>query len=207
MDIPKKTYFPAFSMIVDVNSFTRLVAENDLGVGVAQYVRDILTGPIVAIEKAGGSVIGVMGDAIFGILPDADSAADACREVARDLNLMCEYLDGTEFLEGVPHPPTLKIGVEYGWLTNSTVTTSALGEIPFCIGPATNYVSRIIAAGEGNRCHVGPAAYAAGMDRWIGDEEVREVAGKKGEPIYRYYKYDLGEIWREGHNDEGEFHW
>ena len=73
MEIPQLPYFPAFSMIVDVNSCTALVAQNELGVGVAQFVRDILAGPIAVVEREGGSVIGINGDAIFAILPDAES--------------------------------------------------------------------------------------------------------------------------------------
>ena len=207
MIIPKNSDFAAFSMMVDINGFTALVLKNELSAGVGQFVCDVLSGSIRAIEDAGGSVIGINGDAIFGILPDANSAAQACHMVAKDLNAVCDYLDGTDYLDEVPSPPTLKIGVEYGILSNSTISTNALGEIPFCIGPATNYCSRIIAPGEGNRCHVGPEAYANGMDKWIGEQQPREVTGKPGEPIHTYYKYDLGEVWREGPREDGEFYW
>ena len=207
MQIPKDSDFSAFSMIVDINGFTTLVSQHELAAGVAQYVRDILAGSIHAIESVGGSVIGVMGDAIFGILPDAESAVFACIGVAKDLDRMCAYLDGTEYLESVPAPPTLKIGVEFGTLSNSTIGTKALGEMPFCIGPATNYVSRIIAPGEGNRCHVGPAAYEAGMKDWMSGAMPMDVDGKKGEPSYRYYKFDLGDTWIEGRQEDGEFYW
>jgi class 3 adenylate cyclase len=205
--IPETSYFQAFSMLVDINGFTQLVSEHDLDVGVGDYVRDVLSGPIVAIENAGGSVIGINGDAIFGILPSADSAAEACQTIAWDLNAVCEYLARTDMVKQLPRPPTLKIGVEFGTLANSTIKTTALGTIPLCLGRATNHCARIIAAGDGNRCHVGPAAYAEGMDKWIGDQPLLEVAGKRGEPIYQYYRYDLGDVWREGFNEDGEFYW
>lgn len=207
MQIPKDSNFPAFSMIVDINGFTNLVSRHELGVGVAQYVRDILAGSIHAIESAGGSVIGVMGDAVFGILPDAESAVLACIGAAKDLDRMCAYLDGTDYLRSVPAPPTLKIGVEYGTLSNSTIGTEALGRMPFCIGAATNYVSRIIAPGVGNRCHVGPAAYEAGMKDWMSGATPMSVEGKQGEPSYTYYKFDLGDTWVEGPQENGEFYW
>jgi class 3 adenylate cyclase len=207
MEIPQFKHFPAFSMIVDVNSFTALVAKHELGAGVAQFVRDILAGPIAVVEEAGGSVIGVNGDAIFAILPDAESTFMACAGIAKDLNRTCEYLADTDYITSIPAPPSLKIGVEYGTLDSSTITTKALGSIPFCIGPATNYAARIIAAGEGNRCHIGPAAFDAGMDAWLSRKTIQEVAGKRDEPAYSYYVLDLGDIWIEGQGDDGEFYW
>ncbi|HEF5783634.1 hypothetical protein WK80_08195 [Burkholderia multivorans] len=207
MEIPPLQHFPAFSMIVDVNSFTALVAQNGLGAGVAQFVRDILLGPIAVVEREGGSIIGVNGDAIFAILPDADSTYMACVGIAKDLNNICSYLADTDYITSIPAPPSLKIGVEYGILDNSTITTKALGTIPFCIGPATNYAARIIAAGAGNRCHIGPAAYNAGMDAWLSGQTTLEVDGKRGEPAYSYYELDLGDTWIEGQRDDGEYYW
>ncbi|WP_321943932.1 hypothetical protein [Paraburkholderia tropica] len=207
MKISQFSRFPAFSMIVDVNSFTSLVAQNELGAGVAQFVRDILVGPIAVVEENGGGVIGVNGDAIFAILPDADSAFMACVGIARDLDKMCCYLNNTDYIKDIPAPPSLKIGVEYGFLDSSTISTNALGTLPFCIGPATNYAARIIAAGAGNRCHIGPAAYAAGMDAWLSQQTLLKVPGKRDEPDYSYYKLDLGDIWIEGERDDGEYFW
>ncbi|CAL8477068.1 hypothetical protein [Caballeronia sp. S22] len=207
MEIPQLSHFPAFSMIVDVNSFTALVAQNQLGAGVAQFVRDILIGPIAVVERGGGSVIGVNGDAIFAILPDAESTFMACAGIAKDLNSTCSYLAGTDYITSIPAPPSLKIGVEYGMLDNGTIATKALGRIPFCIGPATNYAARIIAAGAGNRCHIGPAAYDAGMDAWLSGQGIFKVAGKPGEPDYFYYQLDLGDTWIEGQRDDGEYYW
>lgn len=207
MEIPPLQHFPAFSMIVDVNSFTALVAQNELGAGVAQFVRDILLGPIAVVEREGGSVIGINGDAIFAILPDADSTYMACVGIAKDLNNMCSYLADTDYITSIPAPPSLKIGVEYGILDNSTIMTKALGTIPFCIGPATNYAARIIAAGAGNRCHIGPAAYNAGMGAWLSGQTTLEVDGKRGEPAYSYYELALGDTWIEGQRDDGEYHW
>ncbi|MBY8607836.1 MAG: hypothetical protein IOC39_07790 [Burkholderia sp.] len=131
----------------------------------------------------------------------------ACVGVAKDLNEMCSYLAKTDYITSIPAPPSLKIGVEYGILDNSTISTKALGTIPFCIGPATNYAARIIAAGAGNRCHIGPAAYDAGMDAWLSGKALREVAGKRGEPAYSYYELDLGDTWIEGQRDDGEYYW
>lgn len=65
MNIPKSGLFSAFSLIVDINSFTRLVAFHDLS-NISNYVHDVLIGSVSAIEDCGGSVIGVMGDAILG---------------------------------------------------------------------------------------------------------------------------------------------
>jgi len=207
MIIPKSGRFQAYSIIVAINGFTGLVAHNELCVGISQYVRDVLSGSIVSIEESGGSVIGVMGDAIFGILDSSESVFHSCIKIAKDLNNLCEYLAGTDYEESVPSLPSLKIGVELGTLDVSTIETDALGTIPFCLGPATNYAARILGAGKGNRCHIGPNAFYAGLNAYIGEDQMREVCGKAGEPTYQYWQLDLSDIWIEGDPEDGTMYW
>jgi class 3 adenylate cyclase len=207
MNIPKSGYFHAYSLIADINSFTNLVNYHQLPAGVADYVRDVLVGAIAAIENCEGSVIGVMGDAIFGTLPDADSAMGACISIAKDVNEICKYLASSPFEKEIHELPSMKIGVEYGILQASTINSAALGTIPFCIGPATNYAARIIAVGEGNRCHIGPKAIATGFNKHINETCVQEVNGKRGEPNYQYWVLNLGNVWVEGVPEDGIRFW
>ena len=206
MNIPKSGLFSAFSLIVDINSFTRLVAFHDLS-NISNYVHDVLIGSVSAIEDCGGSVIGVMGDAIFGVLESSDVVVQSCSAIAKDVNALCEYLAGTEYEEGVPGLPSLKIGIEYGTLSAATIRSDALGTIPFCIGPATNYAARILGAGKGNRCHVGPKAMQAGLSEYIHLDQFLEVDGKPGEPTYGYWQLDLSDIWIEGEPEDGIRYW
>lgn len=89
--IPELGIIKAFAMIVDINHFTRMVAEDYTGM-IAQFVRDVLSGPIAAIERYDGEVVGYMGDAILGILPTGDGTASACFDIAKDLDCQCEYI-------------------------------------------------------------------------------------------------------------------
>jgi class 3 adenylate cyclase len=203
MLIPKSGHIHAFSMIIDINGFAKLVDSCD-GNLIGDFVRDTLIGSVTVIEKAGGDVVGVMGDAIFGVLPNSDSAAEACFMVAKDVNALCEYLAGSE---GFPtSSPTLKIGVEFGWLDVSSITTNALGSIPLLIGPATNHAARIIQVGEGNRCHIGPRAVQAGFEQY-GLGPVESAPGKKGEAPYTFQRLEMGDIWVEGVPEDGQYFW
>lgn len=207
MKIPKDGNFTAFSMIVDINGFTSLVAENELSGGIANFVRDVLSGSIQAVEEAGGSVIGINGDSVFGILPDADRIVQACVAIAKDVDSQCSYLDKTGYKELIPKLPSMKIGVEYGLLAASTITTEALGTLPFCIGPATNYAARIIAAGKGNRCHIGPKAFDHGLNQYFSTSSILEVPGKRGEPPYQYRQLSMSDVWIEGTPEDGICYW
>ena len=95
MQLPTSGHFEAFAIIVDINGFTGMVAQSD-GDLIADFVRDTLVGSIHAIEEAGGEVVGFMGDAVLGILPNAESAAQACFVIAKDLNSMCEYISNSQ---------------------------------------------------------------------------------------------------------------
>ncbi len=205
MEIPKYGHVDAFSIIVDINGFTSMVARSD-GNLIADFVRDTLAGAISAIEKCDGNVVGIMGDAVFGVLPDVDHAAGACFLIAKDVNDVCEYLARAPGWEYASPGPTIKIGIELGWLNVSEISTSAMGNMPFLIGPATNYAARILEVGEGNRCHVGPAAAAAGFDKYqLGP--LQYAPGKKGEAPYQYRQLDLSDIWIEGTPEDGIYYW
>jgi len=78
-------------MIVDINHFTRMVAEND-GELIAQFTRDTLMNPIEAIERYDGQVVGFMGDAILGVVPTGENAVSACIDIAKQLDRQCEYM-------------------------------------------------------------------------------------------------------------------
>ena len=54
MKLPEIGTIEAFAMIVDVNGFTPMVSESTPSDGVAQFVRDVLSGGIDMIRKHGG---------------------------------------------------------------------------------------------------------------------------------------------------------
>ena len=170
----------------------------------AQFVRDILSFGVEAVEKSEGLVIGFMGDAFLALLEDGDKVFDCCALIAKNLDRTCEYISGfPEDFPQCPKGPQLKIGIEYGVIDVSTISSNFLGTQQIFIGSTINYASRIMSAGEGNRCLVGPEAYKKGLNQWCKDEP-ETTTGKKGEPEYEYYNLDLNEIWR---NDPDESYW
>src|SRR5580692_3517491 len=97
MPLPKMGRIEAFAMIVDLNGFSGMVvAAEQVGDLIAQFTRDSLSGAINEIEMEGGEVVGFMGDAILGILPDGDSAVKACFGIAKDTDRMCEYISSEQ---------------------------------------------------------------------------------------------------------------
>ena len=201
IELPKIGAIEAFAMIVDINGYTLMVDRSN-GDIVAQYIRDVLTGGIVAVENYGGEVVGFMGDAFFAVLPDALSVFHSCVAIAKDVDEQCEYLSmmQREYANVYPYSPGgpgLKIAVEYGWLDISTISSNLLGEQRLLIGPPVNYAARISAAGVGNRCLFGPEAAASDLGQYALRGPFR-IKGKKGEGVYKYYQLYLGDIWREG---------
>ncbi len=176
----------------------------------AQFTRDILSGAISAIEDHEGEVIGIMGDAIFGIIPQGPHIYAACVTIAKTVDEVSEYfsLHQQEFPQDwhyVPGGPSLKICIEFGWMDVSTITTRYLGTQKLLIGPAINYASRIGRAGTGNRCLLGPtAAHMPDLSRYSLRGPL-SIGGKDSEGEYTYYELDFSEVWREGErslNDE-----
>ena len=51
--VSERGYFTAFSMLVDINGFTALVANNKLDIGIGTFVRDVFSG---AITDASGQL-------------------------------------------------------------------------------------------------------------------------------------------------------
>ncbi len=203
--IEQNKSFSAFAMIVDINAFTLMVAKGEKETGnIAQFVRDILSGGIEAVEKSGGLVVGFMGDAFLALLEDVDKVFDCCALIAKDLDRTCEYISGfSEDFPQCPKGPKLKIGIEYGVIDVSTIDSDFLGTQKIFIGSTINYASRIMSAGKGNRCLLGPEAYKKGLFQWS-DDDPHTTKGKKGEPEYLYYNLDLNDIWR---NDPDENYW
>ena len=206
--IPECGTIKAFAMIVDINHFTRMVAEAKNGL-IAQFVRDILTGPITAIERYGGEVVGYMGDAILGVLPTGDGTVSACFDIAKDVDRQCEYISNHQ--QDFPMDwayaaggPSIKIAVEYGALNVSTISSRFLGTHRLLIGDAINYAERITAGGDGNRCHIGPTAAAMAPFTGYTLRRRHSVRGKAREGNYTYYKFDLGDIWIEGRRKQGK---
>lgn len=162
--LPKLGHINAFAMIVDLNQFTLMVRKaEETGDQIAQFTRDALAGAIFEIEAQGGEVVGFMGDAVLGVIPDGDAAVKACFGIAHDLDDLCEYISNEQ--SGAPDSwgfalggPSMKIAVEYGWLDISTIESRLLGEQRLFVGSPINYAARIGKAGEGNRCLIGPVA-------------------------------------------------
>jgi hypothetical protein len=192
-------------MIVDVNAFA-LMVERSQGNSIAQLTRDVLYGGVRSVEKCGGAVVGFMGDAFLALLDSAQETFLACVHIAKDLDEQCEYISGAQS----QHPdsfwfsrggPSLKIGIEYGFLDRSTVSSRFMGEQQLFVGSAINYASRIANDGYGNRCHIGPLAAENGL-REYSLSEPKEAKGKEGESPYTYFELDLGDIWRAGDSEE-----
>src|SRR5712691_12632476 len=145
----------AFAMIVDINSFTTMVAHPKSNV-IAQFTRDVLIGAVNNIESMGGEVVGFMGDAILGLLDTAENTYGACAGIAKDLNEQCEYMSiqqkkSPDDWAFCPGGPSLKLGIEYGYLDTSTISSKRLGEQLLLVGDAINYAARITKPGVGNR--------------------------------------------------------
>ena len=170
----------------------------------AQFIRDVLYGSIQAIEKNGGDVVGFMGDALLAIITDAENVANACASIAKDIDKQCEYLsNNSDAFPFAPKGVSVKIGIEYGYIDVSEISSSFLGVQKLFIGEAINYAARITAAREkGNRCLVGPKAFEMGLKNYCYDEGYGEVKGKPKEGKYIYYRMKLGDIWIQGKSKE-----
>lgn len=208
--IPKSGHFEAFALIVDINGFTGMV-DRSYGNIIADFVRDVLVGSVKAVEDAGGEVVGFMGDAILAVLTDAESAATACFAIANDMNSQCEYISQSQqecpdCWDFAPGGPSLKIGIEHGWMDVSEISSRSLGTHQLIIGSAINHAARILNAEKGNRCLVGPSAVEHGFSNYQ-LEAPSFIAGKDGEPDYKYFRFDLGDMWIEGVPDDGLSYW
>lgn len=201
--IPQNSSLKVFAMIVDINGYTKMVSNSDANL-IAQFTRDVLYGGISAVEKNGGEVVGFMGDAFFAILSDSDQVFNSCITIAKDIDRQCEYISSnSEAFPFSPKGPSLKIGIEYGFIDVSDISSKYLGKQKLFAGEAINYAARITAADYGNRCLVGPKAFEMGLKSYIRKEDGPfAIEGKEGEPLYKYYKLDLSDIWREGDSDE-----
>jgi len=204
MNLPEIGTIEAFAMIVDVNGFTQIVSRSKRSDGIAQFIRDVLIGGIEITKKHGGLVVNLMGDAFLALLDDTHSVYMVCVGIAKDLDRQCEYI--SEHQENYPNNwqyarggAGLKIAVEYGWIDISDLYGEPLGCHKLFIGPPINYASRILAAGDGNRCLVGPEAMnSRGLNQWRNYGPFT-IHGKPGEGDYIYWQLALGDIWREGY--------
>jgi len=208
MNIPTSGRFQAFAMIVDLNHYAMMVskAENQR---IAEFAAKVLTGPIAAVQKNRGEVVAFMGDAFLAVLPDAESAVFSCWDIARNIDDQCEDISGlqgaaADIWSWAPGGPSIKIGVEFGNIDASPISSRFLGKQCLLAGTAINYASRILKAGEGNRCHVGPVAAAMdGFSSYLSHGPY-SVEGKPGEPIHTYFELDMGDLWRDGPREEGK---
>src|SRR5207247_957187 len=91
ISLTKDKSLEAFAVIVDINSFTTMVAHPKSNL-IADFTRDILIGAIEHIEQSGGEVVGFMGDAILGLIDTAQNTYSACAGIVKDLNEQCRYI-------------------------------------------------------------------------------------------------------------------
>jgi class 3 adenylate cyclase len=199
--------FDAFAMIIDLNGFTKMVAKDEVGT-VAQDTRDALAGGIGAVEENGGLVVGFMGDAFLAVLDDDESVVRAALSTAKDLDRTCEWIsdaqsENPDDWSHMPGGPSLKILIEYGRIDVSTINSKFLGEQFLLAGVPINYASRIGSFGKGNRCLLGPAA-AERIGRSYKIEGPYTTKGKTGEPPYTCYRFDMGDVWKEGKRRRGK---
>lgn len=207
MELDDGKSIEAFAVIVDINHFTKMVRDAEEAVDgclIAQFVRDVLIGSVPAIESEGGEVVGFMGDALLGLLPNAGSFVRAVCRIAKDVEDQCDYIGQaqSEFPNTWSYSkggPSVKITAEFGLLKVSMIESRLLGNQRLFIGDAINYAARIGTAREGNRCLIGPRAYElirnAGYDHDIRGPFV--VNGKTHEQDFEYFQFGLGEIWEE----------
>jgi hypothetical protein len=206
--------FDAYAVIVDINSFTSMV-RNAVdgpagGMLIADFVRDCLGGAVVVIERNGGAVVGVMGDAILAFVPEGgDRIFHTCADIAKYVDRTCEYIsthqqDDSQNWYWSPGGPSVKVCVEWGRFDVSTLSTTFLGDQRLFIGNAINYAARIGKAGEGNRCLLGPVAARRPELSQFGPDGPHHVDGKPGESKFEYFVLELGEIWREGTRETGD---
>ncbi len=201
--IPIHSGIEVFAMIVDINGYTKMVSNPDANL-IAQFTRDVLIGGVEAVQKNEGEVIGFMGDAFLAILSDSEDVFKCCVSIAKDVDQQCEYIsNNSDVFPFSPKGPSLKIGIEFGYLDISDISSNFLGSQYLFAGEAINYAARITAAQNGNRCLLGPKAFENGLNKYVRDEDGPfKVKGKKGEKPYTYYKLDFGDIWREGDSEE-----
>jgi class 3 adenylate cyclase len=206
-NIPTIGHLDAYAIMVDLNQFTGMVSKaEEVDDSIAQFTRDALSGPIMEIEAEGGEVVAYMGDAILAVIPD-DGVVKACFGIAKDIDRQCEYISdiqrgSKDAWAFAPGGPSVKIGVEYGRLDISTISSRFLGEHRLLIGSPINYAARISAAGRGNRCVVGPKAASLGFSSYD-LQGPHHIKGKRGEPRYEYYSFDMGDVWIEGPRRKG----
>ena len=197
--IHKQRSLSCVALVVDINGSEKLIGAGANGL-TGQFFRDLLSGGIEAVEKCSGSVVSFTGDGFIAVLPTETDAAHACWSIARDLRKTREYLSDT-CDDGTPAWPQMEIGVglkiaiERGVLEISSISSSFLGKQPFLVGEPTVYASRILAFGTGDRCVVGPKAAA----NWpyAGLEGPYEGEVKHKGLTYRYYFYDLDDLWED----------
>lgn len=200
--IQKNRGLELFAMIVDINQFAIMVKASE-GNLIAQFVHDILCAGIASVENSGGEVVGFMGDAYFAVHNDPEKIFQCCNEIAKDVNKSCDYISrNSDSFQFSPKGFSLKIGIEYGYIDISEISSKFLGTQKLFIGDAINYAARIISTGRGNRCHVGPMAYENGLSSFVDDDNgPLKVSGKPGESDYEYYRMKLEKIWNEGESE------
>ena len=191
--LPQSGTFSAFAMIVDINGFGKL-AFSDFQ-GIAQFTSEVLIGSVYCVEKNGGQVVGFMGDAFFAILHEPENVFKCCTEIAKDMASQYEYFSSTkEIFSLSPDNIGLKIGVEYGILDTAWIYSKFLGVNRVFTGKPVTYAARILSAGAGNRCLIGPDAYEQGLKQWIQGNSLN-IKGKKGEGDYKFYHLNLDDAW------------
>lgn len=199
-------WIDAFAVIVDVNRYATMVKNAD-GDMVCQFVRDVLAGAVGAFEQADGKVVAFMGDAFLGVIGTVEEFYLACMHIAKNLDRQCEYISNAQQENPfnwpfAPGGPSLKITAEYGSIEVSQIESRFSGRHWLLAGNPINYAARIAKAGQGNRCLLGPVAARKVDAVYSGVEGPHRIRGKKGEGRFRYYRLDLGDIWREGDSDE-----
>lgn len=182
------------ALVVDINGSEKIIAANEEQL-MAQFFRDLLHGSIRAVEQVGGSIVSFTGDGFVSVLPSEEAAGMACFGIARDMRKTREYLasGGPQVWPALKHGIGLKIGIERGYLSVSTISSDFLGDQPYLVGPPTVYATRIMGFGEGDRCLVGPKAAA----NWpyMGLSEAFKGRIKHQRISYTYHHFDLGEFW------------
>ncbi|TDE16353.1 hypothetical protein E0F88_08885 [Dyadobacter psychrotolerans] len=195
--------FKAFALLADINSYTKIVAVSEAQNNrVAKYISDILIGGVMAVEKNNGLVVGFAGDQFLALFKTVEEVYMSVHALAKDLDEICEYIAGTDSFIHVDNGIKIKVAIEFGQIDLTSISTKFLGTQKLFAGSTINYASRILNAGEGNRCNVGPSAYKKGLSQYIDSD--RRIFEAKDKIPYEYYNLDFDGVWR---NDHMESYW
>ena len=142
ISITKDRTLEAFAIVVDINDFGRTVTSAEegatKGADIADFTKDALDHVIRAIEENEGEVAAIMGDAVFGLIPEGAPILTVCDDIAVAVNRESEHISEHRVISPgdwaySPGGVSLKICIEFGKLRVTSVKTRYLGNQPLFV--------------------------------------------------------------------------